>query len=184
MQLLHDSIWQFIGVLISLIGVIVSTVLFFKQRSRKKIYWEIDSNIPILSIEEEEVDVLYKGKSVPDMRRVVLRIWNSGSTHILSNDFATSIKFEFGEKAEVLNARILKMIPSAINDSLLWDSNYVILQPLLLNSDDSITLKVLVAKFNGEINGNARIVGGIFRLNKPKMTKIKAILITMQVILG
>ncbi len=57
------------------------------QRSRKQIYWEIVSNEPIVSIEENEVELRYKRKSVPEMKRVILRIWNPGSSYILSNDF-------------------------------------------------------------------------------------------------
>ena len=100
----------------------------------------------LLSVNEEvkgEVKILYKNKSVSNVRLIILKIWNSGSTPILPQEYIDPIKFEFEENEEILDADVLETVPSNIKDkakaSMKLDTKSVTFEPLLLNSKDSIT---------------------------------------------
>lgn len=168
MEFLSNPIWQIIAnAAIGLLTIIVSIIIFRKQLNRKSITYEVISDTPILSLKEEikgRVQVLFDSKPVGDVRFVILKIWNSGNISILPNEYIEPIRIDFGEKAEILDADVLETIPNNIKDkvkaSLKLNTEYIILEPFLLNSKDSITLKVLFTRTHiaGETQVNARIV--------------------------
>ncbi len=49
MNLLRDSIWQFIGVIISLIALLLTLWLYRKQSRRKEILWDITKHTSLSS---------------------------------------------------------------------------------------------------------------------------------------
>lgn len=173
MAFLHDPFWQFIiyiGVtlFVGIITVVISILLYRKQRRRKLLTYQIVSDTPVLSAEREladKVQVLFNGKPVDDARLVVLRLWNAGNESIKTEDYdqQTPIVIDFGENTEVLDAEILETSPASIKMrqllSIASDIAAILLQPLLLNSKDSITVKVLLSRFTGTIQVNARIDG-------------------------
>src|SRR5437868_10774181 len=119
MEFIRDQLWQFVGVITSLIAIGFSILFYLKQRRIKSISYEVISNVPVVSVEEEvkdKIQVLFNGKRIDDARLVVLRLWNSGNAPILSADFDRPIKFDFGEKAEILDAAILETTPESIKD--------------------------------------------------------------------
>ncbi len=122
MEFLSSPVWQIIiNAAIGLITVSVSVLIFRKQIKRKGISYEVVSDAPVLSIREEvkgRVKVLFDTKPVSDARMVILKIWNSGNTDILTNEFVDPIKFNFGEKAEILDAEILETVPINIKDKI------------------------------------------------------------------
>src|SRR5438445_4223381 len=106
MDFLRDPLWQFIGVIVALIAIFLTIA----QRSRKEIVYEVVSDTPILSVRGEikdQIQVLYKGKPLADARLIILRVWNLGNTPISLNDYVEPINFDFGQKAEILDADIL-----------------------------------------------------------------------------
>lgn len=169
MEFLSSPVWQItINAAIGLLTIIVSILIFRMQLKRKSITYEVISDAPVLSIKKEvkgRVQVLFDSKPVSDAHLVILKIWNSGNTHILAEDYIDPIKFDFGKNAEILDAEILETSPNDIKDnrkaSLKLDTGSLILEPLFLNSKDSITIKVLLAQtlIIKEIKANGRIVG-------------------------
>ena len=51
--ILQGSIWQFIGTILALASIVVSIVLYFIQRRRKALSYEVISNTPLLSLEDK-----------------------------------------------------------------------------------------------------------------------------------
>lgn len=170
MEFLLAPAW--ISIFVSILGIVVALllpiVLFIKQRDRKQISYEVTSDKSLLSIRKEvegDVQVLFAGKPVSDLRQVVLKLRNTGNVPIEVKDYENNnpIEFDFGTKAEVLNAEILETIPMSLKDraeaSLELENGKVRFEPLLLNARDCITIRVLLAGFNGDLNVIARIAG-------------------------
>lgn len=168
MDFLRDPLWQFIGVvftvILGLLAIIVSIVIAGKQEKRKAIFYDVLSNTSLSSFKisnKLSMSIIFGRKRLEDVNLVYLEVWNSGNAEILPSDFYTPIKFEFGEKANVLEAIVLGTRPETIknNVSINYEQNYLAIQPMLLNGKDAITLKILVSQYTGKTNVDARIAG-------------------------
>jgi hypothetical protein len=131
----------------------------------------------VLTIKEEqevqgEIEVLHNKKPIDkDIHLVILRLWNASSDPILVEDFKNSIKMNFGKDALILSGQILESNPPGIKEEI--DSNKLIqldagsveLKPIWLNEDHSLTMKVLLTKYQGEVitDESRIIVGGFVR---------------------
>jgi hypothetical protein len=186
MNFLRDPALQFIvNVGVALLGIfftsIITIVIYRRQQQRKGITYKIISDTPILSLKEEvkgQIKVLFGTKQVGNVRLVILKIWNSENTPILPGEFIDPIKLGFGNNVEILDAEILEANPHEIRENVksslkLYEEN-ILLEPFLLNSKDSITLKVLLAQtpLTKELRINARIVGVNQIVNFNKLSPI------------
>lgn len=162
-EFLSDSMWQFlIGALIAIVTIIVSIAIYFKQRNRKRLSYEILSNTALLSVEEEvknEIQLSYKGKAIEGVKLVVLRIFNSGNVPVVSTDYEKPISIEFGTETRVLTAEVIKKSPPNLQSTISIEDHVVTLYPALLNPADSITTKMLVTKYEKGLEINSRIIG-------------------------
>jgi hypothetical protein len=186
MSFLHDPTLQFVvNVGVALLGIfftsIITVVIYRRQQTRKGITYKVISDTPILSLKEEvkgKIKVLFGTKPINNVRLVIVKIWNSENTPILPSEYIDPIRLGFGGNVEILDAEILEAIPQDIKDnvkaSLKLNIESVILEPLLLNSRDSITLKVLLAQtpLTKELKINARIVGVNQIVNFNKLSPI------------
>src|SRR5258706_668869 len=120
MQLLYSQLWLFIPILI--IGALVGGLLYFilhrfvqklwlmierVSRNQKEIAYKVITDTFVISTEEEEkgeVQIVFEGAPISNVRLVVLEIWNSGDVNIRPEDFIRPIKFNFGKKAKILEA--------------------------------------------------------------------------------
>jgi len=162
--ILSSPIWAVVAAIATIVAILIS----IKQQQRKAVSYKVISDTPILSLKEEvksRVQVLFDAKPVGNTRLVVLKILNSGNIPILPSDYIDSIKLSFGADSEILDAEVLETVPSDMKDKakapLKDDIGSVTLEPILLNSKESITLKVLLAQthLTKEIKVAARIVG-------------------------
>jgi len=162
-EFLADQMWQFIiGAIIAIVTIIVSIIIYLKQRSRKRLSYEILSNAALLSEEEEikkDIQLTYKGKMVEGVRLLVLRIFNSGNLPIVSADYERPIKIEFGKETRVSTAEVIKKKPANLQSTISIENRVVTLYPALLNPTDSVTIKILVTKYENDIQINSRIIG-------------------------
>lgn len=162
-EFLADPFWQFfIGAFIAIVTIAISIVIYFKQRNRKKLSYEILSCTDILSTEEnieDDVQLSYKGKIVEDVKLLVLRIFNSGNLPVVSVDYEKPISIEFGKDTGVLTAEVIKKDPDNVQSTVGIEDHVITLYPALLNPGDSITIKMLVTKYEKELQVNSRIIG-------------------------
>jgi hypothetical protein len=78
MDFLRDPIWQFIGVIVGFITIIVTIVLSQRQQNRKEISYQVISDAFIISIDKEvkdRVKILFDDRPVKDMSLLILRLW-------------------------------------------------------------------------------------------------------------
>ncbi len=133
---------------------------------RKEISWQLISNTLVtqtLDNNKGKVQVLFGDEPIDDARLVILKIWNTGNMPISPEDYENNNPFElnFGENAVILDAEILDAVPSSLKESITailnWSAGRLLLGPILLNSLDSITLKLLLAHFEGKVAVNTQI---------------------------
>jgi hypothetical protein len=173
-EFLRDSSWQSIGALVGLVAIIVTVALYRLQRRRKSISYEVVSLTPLLSVKEEvrdRVQILFDGKDVLDAHMLIVKVRNSGNVPVLPSDYERSIQFGFGEQTQVMSAEIVETDPSGIDADVSVLSRSVTLRPVLLNAGDAITVRVLLAQYDGSFDVTGRIVGvreiGKTRLRPP-----------------
>lgn len=165
MDFLRDPLWQSISVVIALIAVLVTVIVYLKQRNHRDLSYEITSRTPLLAKEDEiggALQVQYKGQPVKKVQLVEISFTNSGNTPILGSDFVQPITLNFGEEARILTADIIETSPenfsafARIDHSAPYDR--VTIDPILMNSGDIWTLKMLISN-SSKIDVDCRVVG-------------------------
>ncbi len=160
-----------LGILLGFLGLVIgiwSVALTLKQRNRRSFSYQIVSSSPIVSVIQEvksKVRVQFDGRIIEDAYQLILKIWNSGDTFafIRPDEFTIPITFNFSN-AEILGSpEIIDTVPTELQErvSLICDAKNqnVTLEPLLLNSKDSIKWRVLLTGFKGDIKVEGRIAG-------------------------
>jgi hypothetical protein len=161
-ELLRDPLWQFVGVVAAFGAIIISIVLFMKSRSRKSLSYLVVSITPLLSVKAEikrDLQILYKGKPIEQVHLIIIKVINSGNVPVIAKDFERPFSLIFGEEAQVLTAEVVKTVPDVLRPSIKFEARKVVLDPILLNGGDSITLKLLVSRLSCGFSVDARIVG-------------------------
>lgn len=143
MNFIQDPTLQFIAtVFISILSLSASIWIYWRQRVRKEITYELsrDSN-----------------------NWVTIKIFNSGNQYITADEYedSTPIVFEFPELSRVIDAQVIDTKPQSIKRrvTLTKKTNSIEMKPLLLNSKDSIVLKVHLSQYSSLRNVDARIAG-------------------------
>ncbi len=116
LDFLRDQLWQFVGVAISVVSIVVSIIFSLKQRARKGLTYKIEST-SLVSIKDKakgKIQILYDLKPISDADLVLLKIWNSGNQPILQTDYEDPITFNFGSKTEILSHDVIETVPNNI----------------------------------------------------------------------
>jgi hypothetical protein len=167
-EFLRDPIWQFIGAVLAIIAIIISIYLYYLQRNKKSLSYDVLLDYRLLSKEsglERRVQILFDGETVRNVSVFAVRIFNDGNIPILATDFVEPLNFSFGTNSKILEAEIAECYPPSLKPAIIINKNGVTLEPLLLNGGDSIILKLLLSKNRDHYESNARIVG-VSRLRK------------------
>ena len=160
-EILRDPMWQFAAVLIALVSILISIIVYLKQRIRKSLSYKILSLNPLLSVKEEiksDLQIMYRGEPVEQVHLIVAKIINTGNLPILSKEYERPISLSFGEEAQILTFEITEKEPDNLRPSAKIEEKRVVLTPILLNRGDSVTLKILVTKYK-ELKIAGRIAG-------------------------
>ncbi|HEY0737704.1 MAG TPA: hypothetical protein VGD69_22490 [Herpetosiphonaceae bacterium] len=159
---LRDPIWQSTTGLLALLLTVVSIWLAWTALNTKALNVEVISQTPLLTVQDEaagRLQIAFDGKPVEDVTLSVIKVTNSGNAPILDTDFQRPLTLSFGETAEVLSAEVVEMIPPNIGASVKVVSNTAELNPILLNSGNTVTMKILLTRYNNNVTADARIVG-------------------------
>ncbi len=170
LDLARDPAWQFIGVLLALAAIFLTYVVYRRQQLRKRLTYDVVSRNQLLTVKEElagKLSILYEGRPAKAISVLVVRLWNSGNQPIQAADYERPISFLIQEPGTVLSADIIDVYPSSLNPGLAIDENKVHIEPVLLNPDDSLTLKILLKDPGNLFWPDARIAG-VTSIDKPK----------------
>lgn len=163
MKFLKDPIWQFVGVVVGVIAIIVTLFVYFDERPYKKLKVEILSNNPLISINTDiakEIQILYKDSPVQSLSLILLRFENTGTEPIRENDFSEPIQILLSQNAEIGEVSIQETRPNGIQlTPTIIANNQIRLAKVLLNPGDQVVIKILAINNDGTLNINARIAG-------------------------
>lgn len=154
--------WTFVGVALTFLTVLVMIVIFFIQRIKKKLSYEITSNTQLLGVKGEikgKVKILYDGNEVENVHLLSLKFTNNGNQPIATDDFERPLYINLNSEATILTFEIIDENPTNLNTSIRLNKNTLSISPLLLNSKDSFTVKTLVSDLIGFPTIDGRIVG-------------------------
>ncbi len=177
-HILQDIDWTFVGALFTIIAVIaailVPIIIYLAQRKRKSLAYEIVASTPLLSVAEEikgKLKILYEDKPVSKVHLVLIKLTNTGNVSILSTDFDRNVSFSFGDSTQILTAEVSDTDPkNNIDACIMIIENRIILENMLFNNGDSVTIKALLNQFDEEIEIDGHIVG-IKEIEKRKERK-------------
>ena len=171
MDFLHDPVWTFIiGIAITAIvgaGGIYATLWV---RNRKALSYEVVSDVPLVTVSHgannsvtEDIEILYKGNPVHDVRSVTVRVWNSGNVPVVPDDYVRNFGLRFS--GNLLASDVIESIPPDLKEDAIaggaggTDFSITMFKHLLLNPRDSITVQALLTDFTGAVSVEGHIVG-------------------------
>lgn len=161
-EFLRDPIWQFVGSVLGLIAIIVTTYSYFIQRRRKSLAYEMLTDTKLLTVGEEimgDVKILFKSDYVKDVHLVLLRIQNKGDLAIKPDDYEEPIILSFGKNAKILSAEVTSVSPQNLNPNLTILESKIEIEKILLNKSDNFTIKLLLTGYERQIETETRIIG-------------------------
>jgi hypothetical protein len=162
LNLLRDPAWQFVGAAIALVALAATFLVYWLQRQRKAIAYEVVSENQLLTVGEElegRLQVVYEGQPARDICLLVLKLLNTGNVAIATADYERPVSFSTGQSSKILSAVVTEVDPDNLTVVLKAEESRLVIDPVLLNSKDSITLKLLVSDFSGTISTDGRIIG-------------------------
>jgi hypothetical protein len=191
------------GAIVSIIAgsvTIFINLIIVARQQRNQITYEVISNAPALNEEvtsqvqrafNYQMQVMFKKENWDQAQLISVKMKNTGTRPITENAYNSKIEFDFGNassNAQVLAAEVLESEPPALRENIIYRSSGVIgvgsrkivLDPLSLNKDDSITLQILVTDFKNIIENNTLLKGVKQRLmaRLPGKVHIRNILFT------
>ena len=159
LELLRDPAWQFVGVVLALAATFL---VYWLQRQRKALSFEVISKNQLLTVREElegRLQVLYEGHPARDICLLVVKLFNSGNVPVSASDYERPISLSTGASSKVLSGAVTAVDPENLAASIEIAESRVTLHPILLNSKDSVTLKLLVSDFGGNVVVDGRVLG-------------------------
>lgn len=162
---LRDPVWQFVGVLIALVAVSLSLWLGLRRTHRLAYEFRIDTLATVAPTLAGQVQIVFRGEVVADVKLVLIRILNAGTQSIRTGDFEQAIRVSFGVAARVLSVQVEKRRPAdlPVRPTVEVDAENsptaIGVAPLLLNPGDFFTLKAFVSggesapQFAGRVAG-------------------------------
>jgi len=160
---------DWLDVIITLLAFIVGsglTIYFFRRGEKvKKLGYEVITDSPLFDISDQigqDITIQYKGQTVESLAIVIIEIKNSGNIPIKPEDFNKPLCINVGDSNKIFDSAIIDRNPEDIDAvvSVNGNGNAVEIEPLLLNEQDSILLKIVSDQDDSEnINLSSRIVG-------------------------
>jgi hypothetical protein len=155
--------WKFIfSLLAALAGVLVPVWLWQVELSARSIAVRLVSSValqPETTSTIPDLQISVDGVKLESPYLSTLELVNSGTKPIPSSDFESPIELLVYEGAQIVRARIASTRPTDVHGEITIDKQSVKLQPLLLNSKDSLTFAVITSGNAPTFASRARIAG-------------------------
>lgn len=159
--LLRDPVWQFVGVLVTVIAIVITLILFRKQQKKKALEYRVLTSAPIFRnpVGSDKFELLFEKKPIESVQLIIVRIVNTGNVEINPNDYHDHIAVEFSPGSSILSAEITQTSPAELTSAARISANRVVFPPVLLNPEDWFTVQCLIASFKEGIKVSGRISG-------------------------
>ena len=161
-----SNYWQFLfATVLAVIGIGVSVYLALRDRERKTLDFHVASDVHLLSAHARRLGsslrLEFAGLEVVDPRILTIRIRNSGTRAIVSDDYETPICIEY-EKNPPIDVSVVACAPDSGLSNLKEDpevrpaSAHVAYLPSLMNAGEWFDVQLLSDGPHGEIRVTAR----------------------------
>ena len=162
MELLRDPIWQFIGALLALAGIVAGVRIYQLQRKEKKLSYEVLVDNELLTSSEElqgKIRIFFGKKTVQNVHLLIVKITNDGDIPIAPSDFYEALTFLFSDTTKLLSVEVTECYPISLKVEVQHNNNCVFISPVLLNNGDFFTLKLMLSQYDGNLKVTSRIIG-------------------------
>lgn len=156
------SIEILLGFLAVIAAITVPLIIFFLQKSKKRLAYEIVSNTQLVGVKSEvqnKIKIYYENKLVENVHLLLIRIINNGNQSISIGDFAKRIDINLGNNLNILTCEILRQYPDNLDVNVIKVVDSIQIEPLLLNPKDNFTIKILLSDYKENFEVSARIEG-------------------------
>lgn len=167
---------RYLAPLATCIGIAVTVYLYLLQR-RKELSYEILWRQQLVEMKgktRNRIDLRFDGNPARDASFVVVRLSNTGHVNIMPGDYQVPLSVDCGAASDILMAEIAETEPVGLGDDSTAgpiieriEKNKVVLRPVMLNRNDSLSLQLLVIQPDEKIILNGH-VQGIKRINEKK----------------
>jgi hypothetical protein len=157
---LGDPAWAAAGTVFAGLALVI-TFVYRRRRSRKLLARSIDT-LPVVSVHADAADkvsLLIEGREVETAHLLNVELANLGTMPIRESDFERPIAINLGPRGSALDIQFSNLDPPDLQPHAWTEGNLIYLQPLLLNSGDSLSLKALVQDLDGDPKLEARVAG-------------------------
>ncbi|MBC8492204.1 MAG: hypothetical protein H8D43_00350 [Chloroflexi bacterium] len=161
-EFMRDSIWEFVGVVVAAVAVLISVLIVLIQRRKKAVSYQVYSTSSLLDVAnglEDELQILFEGIPVRRLHLILALFTNTGNQPILPTDYVKQVTLSFSEGSKVLAAEVVETYPDSIDAMVETLDSNIVLTPVLLNGGDTITIIGLVSDYDGHIKVDGRITG-------------------------
>jgi hypothetical protein len=162
------TLLMLLGPVVGLIALVVTVYLWRRDRVRKAITYRFSAP-PVAHVYhgvEDQIEILYNGAAVQDVRLLSLRIANTGNADIRVEDFETPFAVALGDNARVLGPpTVADRNPPDLKPEVTVEDGELRIAPLLLNAaglssaGDSFEVTALVSRLTEGEQLRARIAG-------------------------
>ncbi|MBS1174940.1 MAG: hypothetical protein H6R05_1071 [Burkholderiaceae bacterium] len=163
LPIIRDSAWQFVGILLTVVGIGVTFIVYQWQKQRRELAFGVYYESSLLEITQDiadRVQVSFDGKPVPNIRLVVLAMKNSGNQPFLPIDFLTPLKIVFPKETIPLSLDVSHKVPPNLDiQANLVSGTAIEVVPTLLNPGDQFILKILTMGKPCDPDIDVRVVG-------------------------
>jgi hypothetical protein len=160
----------FTDVFLPVAGIICSVVIYFFQKSKKKISYRIVSVESLPSYDKPVSEI-----QNPD-RKIIIEYNNAGNTPLQTADFYRPVKTNFvGAKIKQVETNVYAFSEKFSID-ISYQNSVCSFTPELMNSDDSMYVSYIIEDFKRKIYVETKIIGGYPVINKELINFFNTIL--------
>jgi hypothetical protein len=153
-------------------GILVTIILWSLNQRTKEVSFDVlreENLIRVRGNTRKRLSITFDDKPVEDVSLVVVRIFNSGHLPVQASDFQVPINLKVTGPTNVLSASVLDTAPSDLDERfpregnkakiLTIENQKVTLNPVLMNSHDSVTIQMLVRDYSGNLTVGGHVTG-------------------------
>src|SRR5262245_54637262 len=135
---MNENLWRKIGPISGWVAVLIAVVIFFIGRSNQSKSLEVelisrstlvDENVPRA---KQQIEVFYKGRSIPNYVILQCRIVNTGGQPIRRSDYEENLRLKFDGTTEIISIEQKSSEPKDMKIDPYVESQSTIVFPTVL----------------------------------------------------
>jgi hypothetical protein len=161
-DLLRDPVWQFVGAVLTVLTIVVAVIIYFLQKGKKSLSYDVVTNVPLFSANEEiknDLQIHYKGFQVKNLHLFVFKIINDGNQPIPQSDYEKPLNIVLYGDVQILSVEIVSQNPSNLGAEVTAETDRIQIKPVLMNSKDYFKVKAVINAESFSFKPDARIIG-------------------------